>query len=108
MGAEAIFKGTQVDGIYSADPKKIPDATRFDQLTHKEVPTRALKVGTLRRSPWHAKTPFRSSSSIHEKGGFAEISGRWSGRPSSPTTDRVAAPNERRSFYRDGASYGGR
>ncbi|SPZ34353.1 uridylate kinase [Agrobacterium tumefaciens] len=37
MGAEAIFKGTQVDGIYSADPKKDPTATRFDELTHSEV-----------------------------------------------------------------------
>jgi uridylate kinase len=30
MGAEALLKGTQVDGIYSADPKKFPDAIRFD------------------------------------------------------------------------------
>jgi elongation factor Ts len=29
MGAEALFKGTQVDGVYSADPKKFPDAERF-------------------------------------------------------------------------------
>ena len=44
MGAEAIFKGTQVDGIYSADPKKDPDATRFDRLTHREVLERGLAV----------------------------------------------------------------
>ena len=44
MGAEAIFKGTQVDGIYSADPKKDPEATRFDHLTHKEVLDKGLAV----------------------------------------------------------------
>ena len=32
--ADALLKGTQVDGIYSADPKKDPNATRFDRLTH--------------------------------------------------------------------------
>src|ERR671910_637292 len=37
MGAEAILKGTQVDGIYPAAPKKYPDATRLDRLTHQEV-----------------------------------------------------------------------
>ncbi|WP_322990786.1 UMP kinase, partial [Hoeflea sp.] len=42
MGAEAILKGTQVDGIYSADPKKVPDATRFDTLTHDEVLNKGL------------------------------------------------------------------
>ncbi len=44
MGAQAIFKGTQVDGIYSADPKKVPDATRFDRLTHSEVLEKGLAV----------------------------------------------------------------
>lgn len=44
IGADAIFKGTQVDGIYSADPKVDPNATRFDKLTHKEVLDRGLMV----------------------------------------------------------------
>ncbi|MGO8168876.1 UMP kinase, partial [Rhizobium ruizarguesonis] len=44
MGAEAIFKGTQVDGIYTADPKKYPDATRLYRLTHQEVLDRVLAV----------------------------------------------------------------
>jgi uridylate kinase len=74
MGAEAIFKGTQVDGIYSADPKKVPDATRFDQLTHKEVLDKGLAVMDVA-----AVALARENSipiivfSIHEKGGFAEI-----------------------------------
>src|SRR5262245_30704969 len=37
IGADALFKGTQVDGIYSADPKKDPNAIRYDHLTHKDV-----------------------------------------------------------------------
>jgi len=44
MGCEALFKGTQVDGVYSADPKKDPDAVRFDHLTFREVITRELQV----------------------------------------------------------------
>jgi uridylate kinase len=38
------LKATQVDGVYSADPKKTPDATRFDHLTYDEVLQRNLKV----------------------------------------------------------------
>jgi uridylate kinase len=44
MGCDALFKGTNVDGIYSADPKKDPKATRFDRLTHAEVLDRGLAV----------------------------------------------------------------
>ena len=43
-GCDAILKGTQVDGVYSADPKRDPDARRFDRLTFMEVLTRDLKV----------------------------------------------------------------
>lgn len=44
MGCDALFKGTQVDGIYSADPKKDKQATRFDRLTHAEVLAKGLEV----------------------------------------------------------------
>ena len=44
MGCEALFKGTQVDGVYDADPKTNPDAQRFDALTYHEVMVRDLKV----------------------------------------------------------------
>ncbi len=44
MSCDAILKGTQVDGVYSADPKKDPDAERFDSLTYKDVLTNDLKV----------------------------------------------------------------
>jgi len=42
--AEVIFKGTKVDGIYSADPMKFPDATKYDKVTYQEVLEKQLKV----------------------------------------------------------------
>ncbi len=44
LGCEALLKGTQVDGVYTADPKKDTAATRFDRLTYHEVLTKDLKV----------------------------------------------------------------
>ena len=44
MGCDALLKGTQVDGVYSADPKTNPDAERFDKLSYHEVMVRDLKV----------------------------------------------------------------
>ena len=42
--AEVMFKGTRVDGIYTADPEKDPTATKFDTITFDEVIARRLKV----------------------------------------------------------------
>jgi uridylate kinase len=42
--AEVIFKATKVDGIYSADPVKVPDATRFEKISYKEVLEKRLQV----------------------------------------------------------------
>ena len=44
MDCEALLKGTSVDGVYTADPKKDPSAQRFDTLSHQEVLTRDLRV----------------------------------------------------------------
>lgn len=44
MNCNALLKGTQVDGIYSADPKVDPDAVRYDTLTYMDVLTKDLKV----------------------------------------------------------------
>jgi len=44
MNCDAIFKGTQVDGVYSADPHKVADAERYDSLTYLEVLSRDLRV----------------------------------------------------------------
>jgi len=44
IGADLLLKATKVDGVYDADPKKFPDAKRFDKLTYDEVLTRDLQV----------------------------------------------------------------
>jgi uridylate kinase len=44
IGAEAVLKGTQVDGVYDADPREHADAVRFQQLDYTEVLRRELGV----------------------------------------------------------------
>lgn len=44
VGAEAILKATKVDGVYSADPKKHPNATRFEQVDYLQVLQLGLEV----------------------------------------------------------------
>ena len=44
IGADAILKGTKVDGVYSADPKKDPDAVKFSRLTYIDVLKKGLQV----------------------------------------------------------------
>jgi len=44
LGAEAVLKATDVDGVYSADPKQDRTAKRYDRLTHQEALERSLKV----------------------------------------------------------------
>jgi len=44
MNCQAMLKGTQVDGVYSADPKRVPTAERFDSLSYHDVLARDLQV----------------------------------------------------------------
>jgi len=44
MDAQAVLKATNVDGVYSADPKLDPKASRYERLTHQEAIDRSLKV----------------------------------------------------------------
>ncbi|MDD9901518.1 MAG: UMP kinase [Alphaproteobacteria bacterium] len=44
MGCDALLKGTKVDGVYTADPVKVPTATRYDNLTYLEVLSNDLAV----------------------------------------------------------------
>ena len=44
MGCDALLKGTQVDGVYTADPKTDPTAVRYDALTYMEVLSKDLRV----------------------------------------------------------------
>jgi len=45
--ADVMLKGTRVDGVYTADPEKVPDAVKFDEITFDEIYTRGLKVMDL-------------------------------------------------------------
>jgi uridylate kinase len=44
MGCDALLKGTSVDGVYTADPKRDPKAKRYDRLTYLDVLSQDLKV----------------------------------------------------------------
>ncbi len=44
IGADALLKGTSVDGIYTADPKKDSNATKFDYVSYNDVISKELKV----------------------------------------------------------------
>jgi uridylate kinase len=78
MGCDALLKGTKVDGVYSADPKKNPDAVRHDRLTYLEVLSRDLQVmdATAISLARENNIPILVFS-IAEPGSFAELmSGR--------------------------------
>jgi uridylate kinase len=44
MGCDALFKGTSVDGVYTADPKKVKDAKRYETMTFGKVLSDDLKI----------------------------------------------------------------
>ena len=74
IGADALFKGTQVDGVYSADPKNHPDARRYERITHREVLQKGLAVmDTAAIALARENNIPIIVYSIHEKGGFAAI-----------------------------------
>jgi len=74
MGCDALLKGTQVDGVYSADPKQDPKARRFERLSYHEVLARDLKVMDA-----SAISLARENNipilvfSIHNEGAFATV-----------------------------------
>src|SRR5210317_621589 len=47
VGAELVLKATKVDGVYSADPMRVPDAIKYDRLTYDEVLDKKLEVMDL-------------------------------------------------------------
>ncbi len=47
INADAMFKGTRVDGIYTADPEKDSSAVKFDEITYDEIYIKGLKVMDL-------------------------------------------------------------
>jgi uridylate kinase len=74
MGCDALLKGTQVDGVYSADPRKNPNAERYTTITYLDVLSRDLAVMdaaaiSLAREN---KLPIVVFN-IHEPGAFAAV-----------------------------------
>jgi uridylate kinase len=47
LKAEVLLKGTRVDGVYTADPEKYPDATKYSSLSFDEAYTKGLKIMDL-------------------------------------------------------------
>jgi uridylate kinase len=64
MNCDALFKGTSVDGVYDADPKLVPTATRYQTLSYSKVLADNLKVMDAVRCRSAATTISRSSCSI--------------------------------------------
>jgi uridylate kinase len=74
LDCDALFKATQVDGVYSADPKTNPDAEFFPELTYKKVLENDLQVmdGSAIALARENALPIVVFSII-EKGGFAKV-----------------------------------
>jgi uridylate kinase len=78
MGCNALLKATKVDGVYSADPKKVTNAERFDRLSYLDVLSRDLQVmdASAISLARENRIPILVFS-IHNPGGFADVvSGR--------------------------------
>ena len=74
MGCDVLLKGTKVDGVYDADPVKVPDAKRYERLGYMDVLTKDLAVMD------HAAISLARENnipilvfSIYESGAFAEV-----------------------------------
>jgi len=63
LSAGAVMKATQVDGVYTADPKRDPNAKRYDRLTHDEAIAATCRSWTPPPSRWRATMASRLSSS---------------------------------------------
>jgi uridylate kinase len=74
MGCDALLKATKVDGVYSADPKKVAGAERFDRLSYLEVLSRDLQVmdASAISLARENRIPILVFS-IHNAGGFADV-----------------------------------
>ncbi|MCD6075479.1 MAG: kinase [Rhodospirillales bacterium] len=74
MECDALMKGTQVDGVYSADPKKVKDAIRYDELSYKDVLTNDLGVMDASAISLSRENDIPILVfSIHTPGAFAEV-----------------------------------
>ena len=74
MGCDCLLKGTQVDGVYDDDPKRNPEARRFERLSFHDVLSKDLKVmdGSAISLARENGIPILVFS-IHNSGAFAEV-----------------------------------
>ena len=74
MGCDALLKATKVDGVYDADPHRVPGAARFERLDYREVLARDLRVmdGAAIALARENRIPILVFS-IFESGGFARV-----------------------------------
>ncbi len=74
MGCNALLKATKVDGVYDADPIRVPDARRFDRLDYLDVLSRDLQVmdASAVSLARENRIPILVFS-IFENGGFAQV-----------------------------------
>ena len=86
MNCDALFKGTSVDGVYTADPKKDSQAQRYDKLNYLEVLSRDLRVmdasavSLMRENAipivvFSIRTPGALNQVIHGQGTYTVIEG---------------------------------
>ncbi|MCW8915826.1 MAG: UMP kinase [Magnetovibrio sp.] len=74
MSSDALLKGTQVDGVYSADPKKDPTATRYEKLSYQKVLAEDLRVmDTSAIALARDNTLPIMVFSLHTPGAFADV-----------------------------------
>jgi uridylate kinase len=88
MNCDAMLKGTQVDGVYTADPKLDPDAVRYEQIDYMDVLSQGLRVmdATAISLMKENRIPIVVFS-IHRKGELAEV---LTGRGTSTTIGPAA------------------
>ena len=74
MQCDALLKATKVDGVYSADPSKVKDATRYDRLSYMDVLSQDLQVmdASAISLARQSKIPILVFS-IFTHGAFAEV-----------------------------------
>jgi uridylate kinase len=74
MGCDALLKATKVDGVYDADPHRVPDARRFERLDYRDVLARELQVmdASAIALARENRIPILVFS-IFQAGGFAQV-----------------------------------
>jgi len=92
IGADAILKGTQVDGVYDRDPNRFPDAARYESIDFLSVLNQGLKVmdATAISCAWTTASPSSCSNCCAPATSAGSCAARTSARWSTPPAPRPA------------------